>query len=607
MIEILAGDLTENLPPENLPSVPEGALPYKSTPSSPYYQDYGNVPTTKERLERALDLVQRTVLNPFQDADSAAEATPQALKEQLETFFAVQRGTGFTSVETGDYLADELSYDIIVKLATEKKEADPFRVISDEVHKVQKKKGFKRFKKVFIKCILGTFDVITDILSTIALSRTNSEQAFIQGGSLLFSFLVQSFASYVLGQPWYVVLLGLVGAKPAVEGYRDATGAKPFPNQKFPNNVMLFCSRLIQITTEVIPQSLIQTLTLIIVPEARSTLSYISLGSSFILGGGLTIVVPDRELDKCENRRECEPLIDGYVPEAGAGRQMIAQIFFHATFNASKIVSLAFLVASSSFRFMLNIMFMEFLAFLVLRWSNGSWRYFRLGVDGILPSLFVHVCVYAGLVAAPFPFFRSPCFLSPRLYKRGIAYMLAVNFFWTFFAYHVLLLHYQSHVHDHYALNEEVPEWYAWTFLVCSTAACLFCGSVAFHYVPSSHKPSFYQSNSLKHHLATFYWNDKNHDYDLDHRKITDQDHIRALLPLKYSGRYTPKALLVDFYEGKWAKWCDDPPDWFDDGYREEVPRDLLVKVDESLWAGRKEEKEDAAAGMNCEETVWTF
>jgi len=75
---------------------------------------------------------------------------------------------------------------------------------------------------------------------------------------------------------------------------------------------LLFFSPIIEITTEAIPQSLIQTLTLIVVPEARTPLGYISLFSSFATTGFL-VASTDREMDTSKTPRKHEPLFFGYV------------------------------------------------------------------------------------------------------------------------------------------------------------------------------------------------------------------------------------------------------------------------------------------------------
>jgi len=523
----------------------------------PFDDDYRNIPTTEERLLKAHSLFQRNVLNPFEDsASTSVVATPENLKGELKSFLSAHQRKGLTSAET-----DELCHDIIVKIATEKKKIDPFRVM-----------------KVFCKFCLSSFDTITDILITITLSATSPMMAIVQGGALFFSFVVQSIMSHILGQPLWVVLSGLFGTKPLVEAWRDATNAKPFPGQKQGNDFMLFLSRMIEITTEAIPQSLIQTLTLIVVPVSRTPLGYISLFSSFATTGFL-VASSDREIDTSKTRRKFEPLFFGYVPEENSNRQMVACTVFFATYKAAKVASLSLLVASSSFSYAAILIVTEMMALLGWRKSYENLRVYRRGADGIIPSLLCHLCFYIALVAAPFPIIRLPTFLTPLIYARGLLYMLGVNFLIVYLSYHVLTPTNTPTTHD-------IPVSFAWTFLASTTLLCLLSGSVAFHYVPETHKGSFFRHKTFQHHVATFTWNDQTHTTDLSHREIADRDLIRAQIPLWYSDHYIPKALLIAFYKSKWAGWCADPPDWFDDDFKADIPRHLLIEVDESLWGG---------------------
>jgi len=557
ILDIIAGVRT--------PAQASTPFPLSASSDSPLSdnQNCRNIPTSKQRLQNVLLLARREVLEPFEGNPTAVN-----LKEELKTFLAAQRRMGLTSAE-----ADELYQEIIVEIATENlKEFDVFGFFQDVLG-------------IFFKSI----DTITNILNVAFLFSTNGKMALIQGGALLFSFVLQFISSYVMGQPLWVGLLGMVGLKPVVEDLRQAINAKPFPNQKASNDRMLFISRIIEVIAEVFPQSLIQTLTIIIVPESRTLVPYFSLFSS-LLTNGVLVSSLSWHSDAVRFSRKKDPLYYGYViSSAPPNAQMvasIAQVLFFATYAAAKISSLALLIASSSFRYAGVLLTSEFFGLLVLRKLCGNWRFYTAradGVSGVFISLAGHLGLYFSLLYAPFPIIRTPAFLTPRIYARGLLYMLVVNFLLVYFSYHVIA---GTNSPANYPTALDIPESFAWTFLASATLLCLFSGSVAFHYVPETHKSSFYRHNTFKEHVATFWWNDKTHGTDLNLREITDRDEIRALIPLWCSEHYTPKAKLVAFYEEKWAGWCANPPDWFDDEFKADVPHDLLVEVDESLWAG---------------------
>jgi len=115
--------------------------------------------------------------------------------------------------------------------------------------------------------------------------------------------------------------------KPAIEGWRDAVGSKPFPKQKFNNEFMLFLTRMVEICFEAIPQSIIQTILFLLTPrEERTNLLYISLFSSF-LTTAITVACSDKELDTSKFHRKHEPLLFGYIAgKADATKQLTSSV-----------------------------------------------------------------------------------------------------------------------------------------------------------------------------------------------------------------------------------------------------------------------------------------
>jgi len=153
--------------------------------------------------------------------------------------------------------------------------------------------------------------------------------------------------------------------------------------------------------------------------------------------------------------------------------------------------------------------------------------------------------------------------------------MLAVNFLIIFLSYR-------------FGDNENlIDEYYMWLIILFTTILCLTSGFTFYHYIPNSHKNTFNKHYTWKQHLTTYYWDELTFEIDSYHREHHGQDAVRALMSVKYSIHYLPKEKLIDFFENRWAVWCDDPPEWFDDEFRERVPRELLVKVDESIWVAK--------------------
>jgi hypothetical protein len=115
----------------------------------------------------------------------------------------------------------EIAYHQVV----EKAEYDPYRILS-----------------LFFKTMMGYVDLATDIATMALYVKKLPTVAAVQGGILAFSFVCQCLSSLAFGQPLWVGLTGLIGMKPAVEAWRDATEAEMFDGQRFGNETMMgFC------------------------------------------------------------------------------------------------------------------------------------------------------------------------------------------------------------------------------------------------------------------------------------------------------------------------------------------------------------------------------
>jgi hypothetical protein len=310
--------------------------------------------------------------------------------------------------------------DIMNAMAVDIKEVDHYKVI-----------------KTFGKALLSYFDNITDVLVLVDLiAKNNTRMALIQGISLGFSFLGQSILSLNFGQPLWVVLSGLGGMKPAVESWRDATRAKPFPKQKVNNEMILMFSRMTEVVFEAIPQSLVQTLVVIVYKDQRTSLQFVSLITSF-LTTGFVVASADREFDTSKFRRKNEPLLFGYVPKMKSDyrKQFYASISFFTLCKAVKIFSLLILIVSSFFRYAIILLIFEPFGILAWRKTYENWRFYKHGLDGFGFSLLIHLGCYISILAAPFPIVRFPTLLTPRIYAGSLIYMLTINFGMVFVSY----------------------------------------------------------------------------------------------------------------------------------------------------------------------------
>jgi len=173
-------------------------------------KDYTTLPP-KKRIERALRFFQMDVADELEK-----EGERDMTKNNVKEFVIAQKALKLSPDE-----CEELMYELTAKLFNEKKGINTFKAL-----------------KVMGKTLLPYFDLVTDVMVFLELRGKNMTMAVVQGITLAFSIVAQSLLSWLAGQPKLVVLSGLVGFKPAIEAWRDATNAKPYTNQITPTNTI---------------------------------------------------------------------------------------------------------------------------------------------------------------------------------------------------------------------------------------------------------------------------------------------------------------------------------------------------------------------------------
>ena len=290
---------------------------------------------------------------------------------------------------------------------------------------------------------------------------------------------------------------------------------------------------------------------------------YVSLALSLV-SAGFAISTAGRAFDTVKSRRKTDPLLFGYVPPVadGAYWQLLAMVVFFASYMALKMFALGLLIVSAHPAVVPLWLVVECGLLLGVRMLIGNWRFYRRGADSAGFSLLSHIVQYIGILAAPFPALRNPVFLTSRVYSVGLLYMLTINFVQVGIAYR------------HFGGSDTVDETTAWAILFTSTVVCVMAGAVAYWYVPTSHKRTFYERRTFKRHVETFWWNEARHDVDHKGRELETQEGIRACLPLAFSVHYLPK--MAEYYRENWGRWEEEEPEWFDEEFKESVPRELL-------------------------------
>ena len=183
-----------------------------------FIKDYRRLNTTEERVKACVRTYTAEVLSVHGTRESTLSFSEQTVFDFMET----QKGFGLSDSEVHSALI-RIAYLQVV----EKAEYDPYRILS-----------------LFFKTMMGYVDLVTDIATMALYVEKFPTIAAVQGGILAFSFVCQCVFSLALGQPLWVGLMGLVGMKPALEAWRDATGAEMFDGQKAGNDQVMWVCRV---------------------------------------------------------------------------------------------------------------------------------------------------------------------------------------------------------------------------------------------------------------------------------------------------------------------------------------------------------------------------
>ena len=193
-------------------------MPRQMSTQSSTVNSYDRLKTAEERVAFGLRKYQREVL----EVHGTRESTLSFNEQTISDFMERQKANGLS--ESDELL---LYRRLLFLQIGEKQEYNPYRILS-----------------LLFKTMMGYVDIGTDIATMVFYATVNVLIAKVQGGILAFSFVCQCLTSLALGQPWWVGMLGLIGMKPAVEAWRDATGARAFEGQRGGNDKLMWVCRV---------------------------------------------------------------------------------------------------------------------------------------------------------------------------------------------------------------------------------------------------------------------------------------------------------------------------------------------------------------------------
>jgi hypothetical protein len=129
------------------------------------------------------------------------------------------------------------------------------------------------------------------------------------------------------------------------------------------------------------------------------------------------VATTELDLDKSLQFRTNYPMVHGYIPTESAVREalvLLGIVLFVGGVLGTKLIALATLAGASAWVAVVWCS-AEASALFVLRYfaEGRIWRFHARSASGLVPTLVMHVCIYLGMLAAPFPVLRY-CNARPR-------------------------------------------------------------------------------------------------------------------------------------------------------------------------------------------------
>ena len=132
------------------------------------------------------------------------------------------------------------------------------------------------------------------------------------------------------------------------------------------------------------------------------------------------VATTELDLDTSLEFRTKFPMVHGYIPTESAVWEVLVLlgiVFFVGGVLGAKLIALTTLAPASAW-VAVAWCSAEASALFVLRYfaEGRIWRFHVSGGSGLMPTLVLHVCVYLGMLAAPFPFLRYSSARPPSIY-----------------------------------------------------------------------------------------------------------------------------------------------------------------------------------------------
>jgi len=401
----------------------------------------------------------------------------------------------------------------------------------------------------------------TDLLGDVAVSlslyqgKTTRNESYVVIGITVFSQVIQAIASFACGHGLVATFVALAGLKPLLNEYNALSDRPLTRGTAIDHDNAKTETRLMLVLFQSLPQGFYQCLVLLQMVGRDETPTWVQWASvvGAAISVGFVVADTDRGVDTSARRRLDAPSVHGYIPDKTHHALLVSlgTILFVGGMTSSKWVAIATL-ATTSATAAGSWLVVECAVLLVLRYAvEGSWRFLLHGPDAAVPSVLIHLGLYLGSIAAPFPLLRFPGYLGPSLYCASACYQTIASPLMLLVAFSM-------------EGGSGMPQADLWALVGVATVVLLVGASLMGCYMVPEYRKTFYQDMSFK-TLTMWMWDERTRCV-LGDGPDASRAHVLGFATWSW-----PPSDQVRTWLENWERWEREQPAWFTDKWKAQL------------------------------------
>jgi hypothetical protein len=412
--------------------------------------------------------------------------------------------------------------------------------------------------RVYLGAFTGTSDSITDIFMIgVYISQGRFGFAYFVLGMIVLSMLMQLALVYLQHKTKPTDLakemaLTLCFLKPATDAWKISSGKEQEPDQIIDPFMEFTVGKGIELFTEALPATVLQTYAIFTAAEAPGKIEILSLVLS-IVAAGYTSSMISYDFDVDPNRRRKHPQFYGYIPDHGRLGVLALMMAMSSCQVASRSIVFALLMCMRM-DFAVMVFLAEIVFFLGIKVARGDVIYW-IPVSG---GTQVVVSLLARIITKTITDFTG--FIHSRHPKEMGGALWTLNLFW---GYAIVICIAWIFVEGDY--DSAISKSTLWDLVVVLVCSFFLVFGIFLYKIQPGYGSTFTSTTTAKQLVASTFFD--NSDPETKMEIFVNTEH--------YWSNY--KADVKDYVLANFEDWEIAQPPWWKDKLISRIPEDMLL------------------------------